>query len=276
MLVENESMNEWTHPKPSVDMRCGYVILVRIYGYATVNRLNILATTAGFIKTVLCSRPRQFRSAQHSLKIVDHCQAYLISQSIQEDDKHSLYVFPEQLSALTCRTGFSKDEIRKLYRAFKQLCPRGCATSGDLKPAYAKLFPLGDSARYAQLVFNNIDRDGDGIVNFNDLLGAMTSIINGNVDQKLSWIFKFYDLNGDGCITRQEMLTIVSAIYEMVQNAQAIQSMVNQQVDKFFEKMDANKDGIVSREEFMKGCKNVRDSTDAIIYNQLFLFNNIW
>ncbi|XP_018362270.1 PREDICTED: neurocalcin-delta B-like isoform X3 [Trachymyrmex cornetzi] len=194
-----------------------------------------------------------------------------ITENIQEDDKHSLYVFPEQLSTLTWRTGFSKDEIRKLYRAFKQLCPRGCATSSDLKPAYAKLFPLGDSARYAQIVFHNIDRNGDGIVNFNDFLRAMTSIINGNVDQKLSWIFEFYDLNGDGCITRQEMLTIISAIYEMVQNAQTIQSMVNQQVDKFFEKMDANRDGIVSREEFMNGCKN-----DAIIYNQLFLFNKIW
>jgi len=100
-----------------------------------------------------------------------------------------LYIFPEQLSTLTWRTGFSKDEIRKLYRAFKQFCPRGCATSGDLKPAYAKLFPLGDSTRYAQIVFNSFDMDGDGIVSFSDLLEAMTLIINGNVDQKLSWIF---------------------------------------------------------------------------------------
>ncbi|XP_011692998.1 PREDICTED: neurocalcin-delta B-like isoform X2 [Wasmannia auropunctata] len=183
-----------------------------------------------------------------------------ITESIQEDDKHSLYIFPEQLSTLTWRTGFSKDEIRKLYRAFKQLCPRGCATSGDLKPAYAKLFPLGDPARYAQIVFNSFDRDGDGIVSFSDLLEAMRSI-NGNVDQKLSWIFEFYDLNGDGCITRQEMLVIVSAIYEMVQNAQTIQSVINKQVDRFFEKMDANRDGIVSREEFMSGCKNVRHPT---------------
>ncbi|XP_029164766.1 neuronal calcium sensor 1-like [Nylanderia fulva] len=179
-----------------------------------------------------------------------------ITESILEDDKHSLYIFPEQLSILTWRTGFSKDEIRKLYHSFKQLCPRGCAMTGDLKSAYTKLFPLGDPAKYAQIVFNSFDKDGDGIVNFSDLLRVMTLIINGNMDQKLSWIFELYDLNGDGCITRQEMLIIISAIYEMVQDAQNVaQSIVDSQVDRFFEKMDANRDGVVSREEFMSGLK---------------------
>lgn len=101
-----------------------------------------------------------------------------------------MYIFPEQLSTLIWRTGFSKDEIRRLYRAFKQFCPRGCAIIGDLTFVYTKLFPLGEPTRYAQIVFNSFDRDGDGIVNFSDLLGAMTLIINGNVDQKLSWIFR--------------------------------------------------------------------------------------
>ena len=85
-------------------------------------------------------------------------------------------------------------------------------------------------------------------------------------------LFRFYDLNGDGCITRQEMLTIVSAIYKMVQNAQTIQSIVNQQVDKFFEKMDANRDGIISREEFMNGCKNVWNPL-VCVKIILFIFN---
>jgi len=72
-------------------------------------------------------------------------------------------------------------------------------------------------------------------------------------------LVRFYDLKGDGCITRREMLAIVSAIYEMVQNAQTIQSVVNKQVDRFFEKMDADRDGIVSRKDFISSCKNVRE-----------------
>jgi len=70
-------------------------------------------------------------------------------------------------------------------------------------------------------------------------------------------LIRFYDLNGDGCITRREMLAIISAIYEMVQDTQTVQPVINRQVDKFFEKMDTDKDGIVTREEFMNGCKKV-------------------
>lgn len=72
-------------------------------------------------------------------------------------------------------------------------------------------------------------------------------------------LVRFYDLNGDGCITRQEMLATVSAIYEMVQKTHTIQSVVNKQVDRFFEKMDTDRDGMISREEFMSACKNVRE-----------------
>lgn len=55
------------------------------------------------------------------------------------------------------------------------------------------------------------------------------------------------------------MLAIISAIYEMAQDAQTVvQPVVNGQVDRFFEKMDADRDGVVTRQEFMSGCKKVR------------------
>ena len=36
------------------------------------------------------------------------------------------------------------------------------------------------------------------------------------MQEKLQWIFGLYDLNGDGLITKNEMLDVVTSIYEML------------------------------------------------------------
>ena len=36
------------------------------------------------------------------------------------------------------------------------------------------------------------------------------------MDEKLRWTFSLYDINGDGCITRDEMTDIVTAVYELL------------------------------------------------------------
>ncbi|KAL7302242.1 hypothetical protein TKK_0004914 [Trichogramma kaykai] len=176
----------------------------------------------------------------------------------------------ESLTSLANRTGFTSEEVRRLYRAFKQQCPSGVATTKDLTPAYAKLFPLGDSRRYAELVFNNFDQDKDGIVSFADLLQGLAVIVKGDADQKLAWIFRLYDVSGNGCITRNDMTASVSAIYEMVRSSQQIEAAVERHVNRLFDKMDHDRDGVITREEFFTGCRN-----DEVIFNQLSIFDDM-
>ncbi|CAL7946266.1 unnamed protein product [Xylocopa violacea] len=243
------------------------------------NNFNVDGNNIQKIRNRVClslKMQRSFKKVKRSIQKITETSTSVQPHSVfvenmQDDEKQPPYVFPERLSSLTCRTGFSKDEIRKLYRTFKQYCPRGAVTTNDLKPAYAKLFPLGDPAKYSQIVFNAFDRDKDGIVSFGDLLNEIALITNGDIDQKLAWIFRFYDLNGDGYITRKEMLVIVSAIYEMLHNGQTIQRMIHRHVDKVFEKMDIDKDGVISQQEFMNSCKN-----DSVIQQQLAIFNQFW
>lgn len=70
-----------------------------------------------------------------------------------------------------------------------------------------------------------------------------------------NYFCRFYDLDGDGYISKPEMIIIMTAIYEMVQKHR-ISDCINH-VEKFFRKMDLNRDGLISKEEFIITCKKV-------------------
>ena len=45
---------------------------------------------------------------------------------------------------------------------------------------------------------------------------GLSVLARGTLPEKLQWAFNLYDINGDGIITRDEMMDIVSAIYGMM------------------------------------------------------------
>ena len=65
---------------------------------------------------------------------------------------------PVTVDQMARDTNFTKDEVKSLYRAFKQECPTAILDEETFKEVYQKIFPLGESSKYAKLVFGTIDR----------------------------------------------------------------------------------------------------------------------
>ncbi|CAG2113287.1 unnamed protein product [Medioppia subpectinata] len=99
-------------------------------------------------------------------------------------------------------------------------------------------------------------------------LNMLSSLSRGSLLEKLRWIFGLYDINGDGFISKSEMLVIVSAIYDMLGDyvIPFVDSVApKEHVDRLFHLIDVDKDGVISFEEFTEWCQKDEERAQALL-----------
>jgi len=178
----------------------------------------------------------------------------------EDADELNLHVAryrPEDLDKLARTTKFSRKEIQLIYRGFKQECPTGLVDEDAFKAIFAQFFPQGDATQYAHYVFNTIKQNASGQISFEEFLGILSKVSRGSIQEKLQWIFGLYDLNGDGLITKNEMLDVVTSIYEMLgrnTTPQVEENSAKEHVERIFHQIDMNQDGVVTIDELVEWC----------------------
>ncbi|KAM6092242.1 A-type potassium channel modulatory protein KCNIP2 isoform 1-T1 [Theristicus caerulescens] len=221
--------------------------------------------TVGII-LLLCSSLKLL----HALGIIDLTRG----DSVEDEFELSTVCHrPEGLEQLQEQTKFTRKELQVLYRGFKNECPSGIVNEENFKQIYSQFFPQGDSSTYATFLFNAFDTDHDGSVSFEDFVSGLSIILRGTIDDRLNWAFNLYDLNKDGCITKEEMLDIMKSIYDMMGKytyPAMREEAPREHVENFFQKMDRNKDGVVTIEEFLESCQK-----DENIMRSMQLFDNV-
>ncbi|XP_070783313.1 A-type potassium channel modulatory protein KCNIP2-like isoform X6 [Enoplosus armatus] len=204
-----------------------------------------------------------------------------LTGSISDEAELSTVCYrPEGLDRLVQQTSFSKKELQVLYRGFKnvsvssrQECPSGVVNEETFKNIYSQFFPHGDSSMYAHFLFEAFDTHSNGAVSFEDFVISLSIILRGPITDKLHWAFNLYDLNKDGCITREEMTDIMHSIYDMMgkyTHPSMKDNAPKEHVDNFFQKMDKNNDGVVTIEEFLETCQK-----DENIMQSMHMFDNV-
>ncbi|XP_054707530.1 Kv channel-interacting protein 4-like [Uloborus diversus] len=177
------------------------------------------------------------------------------------------------LDELCRKTKFSKKEIQLMYRSFKQECPNGFVEEDTFRGIFSHFFPNGNVGLYAHYVFRTFDQNKNGAISFKDFIQCLSLMCRGTIQEKLQWAFKLYDINGDGRITKKELMDIVCSVHALMgrrSHSNLEEKALREHVDKTFQKMDINKDGVVTIDEFMEIC-----SKDETIAKSLTLFDTV-
>ncbi|XP_077015534.1 guanylyl cyclase-activating protein 1 [Tamandua tetradactyla] len=157
----------------------------------------------------------------------------------------------------------SSTECHQWYKKFMTECPSGQLTLYEFRQLFG-LKNLSPSAnQYVEQMFETFDFNKDGHMDFMEYVAALSLVLKGKVEQKLRWYFKLYDVDGNGCIDRDELLTIIRAIRTINPCSDSTMS-AEEFTDMVFSKIDVNGDGELSLEEFMEGVQKDQILLDTL------------
>ena len=130
---------------------------------------------------------------------------------------------------------------------------------------------------------------------------GLSVLSRGTLDEKLRWIFNLYDINRDGKVTKDELLLVITSVYELMGSftEPAIDSnspkqhveIVFKVISFFFfktyiimcafrifnyifnkkQKLNTKQDGFITMEDFLSTCYN-----DEVILNSISMLDTVF
>lgn len=108
------------------------------------------------------------------------------------------------------RTGFTRENLEWLEQLFRQALGHKQELSFD---DFKKIVHSRNSF-FAERVFQIFDRDNSGTVSLSEFLDAMHQFAGKSPNDKIKFLFKVYDLDGDGLIQQSELQKVMKACME--------------------------------------------------------------
>jgi len=141
--------------------------------------------------------------------------------------------------ALTILTETEVKDYKAAFDHFDQ-DKNGTISRDELK-IVIKTFGYNPTKAELEQIFEEVDGDGNGVVDYDEFIIMLSKKKQEEIILKET--FASFDIDGDGFITRSELVSFLE---------KAGNSLSEEQVQEMMEKQDENDDGQISYQEFMK------------------------
>ncbi|OQR99962.1 hypothetical protein ACHHYP_03770 [Achlya hypogyna] len=113
------------------------------------------------------------------------------------------------IEALMHQTGFTRLELYTLWSRFKALCSLSRSPAGVDQATFRRAVPLlsVEDEMFVDRVFAILDEDYSGVIEWREFIRAMSALEKGDLRARIVFLFQVYDLNGDGKLSRDELIT---------------------------------------------------------------------
>eukprot|EP01122_Echinamoeba_exundans_P009822 TRINITY_DN3538_c0_g1_i1.p1 TRINITY_DN3538_c0_g1~~TRINITY_DN3538_c0_g1_i1.p1 ORF type:complete len:1064 (+),score=289.89 TRINITY_DN3538_c0_g1_i1:121-3312(+) len=150
---------------------------------------------------------------------------------------------------LEMRTHFGKAELEQLYSDWV----KNASADGQVNRQQFEtgMIALGiTDPLIIEQNFSAFDQNRDGLIDFREFVCGLSTVLRGDTEERLRFMFKSYDLADRGYLTREEIYKIFHASLVTADGKHASDAEIRRQVESTFAEIDADGDGKLSYEEF--------------------------
>ncbi|XP_055837078.1 NADPH oxidase 5 isoform X2 [Episyrphus balteatus] len=183
-------------------------------GRLTEDRQKDFAEQLESVAYVICGESKitfnNFEEIWEARGIIDKFYRLIDVDGTNLVSTNQVMEFISKITNLRPRNGFDKKSLEQLESLFR----RTVGNEKEISRAEFKKIVTSKNPFFTDRVFQIFDKDSSGSISLQEFIDAIHQFSGQSADDKIRFLFKVYDIDGDGLIQHKELHDVIRACME--------------------------------------------------------------